>query len=63
VNAANYTSVLIWLPVAGAILIWLLPLSRYTTGALALLFSFAEVGIWIKQAAHFDFSRPGLQMS
>jgi len=63
VNAAHLTSILIWLPVAGAIVIWLLPLSRYATGSLALLISFAEVGVWIKQAAHFDFSQPGLQMS
>src|SRR4051812_11058128 len=62
-NASYLTSILIWLPVAGAILIWLLPLSRYATGSLALLISFAEVGFWIKQAAHFDFSQPGLQMS
>ena len=61
-NASYYTSILIWLPIAGALLIWLLPLSRYATGSLALLFSFAEVGVWIKQAAHFDFSQPGLQM-
>jgi NADH-quinone oxidoreductase subunit M len=63
VNASYLTSILIWLPIAGAVLIWLLPLSRYATGALALLISFAEVGLWIKQAAHFDFSQPGLQMS
>src|SRR5204862_73001 len=47
----------------GAILIWLLPLSSYATGSLALLFSFAEVGFWIRQATHFAFSQPGLQMS
>ncbi len=62
-NASYLTSILIWLPIAGAVLIWVLPLSRYATGALALLISFAEVGFWIKQAAHFDFSQPGLQMS
>src|SRR4051794_20279559 len=62
-NASYLTSILIWLPVAGAIVIWVLPLSRYATGSLALLISFAEVGFWIKQAAHFDFSQPGLQMS
>jgi NADH-quinone oxidoreductase subunit M len=56
------TSVLIWLPIGGAILIWLLPLSRYATGSLALLISFAEVGFWIRQAAHFDFAQSGLQM-
>ena len=57
------TSILIWLPIAAALLIWLLPLSSYATGSLALLFSFAEVGFWIRQATHFDFSQPGLQMS
>ena len=43
-NASSLTSILIWLPIAGALLIWLLPLSRYATGSLALLFSLAEVG-------------------
>ena len=61
-NATSLTSILIWLPVAGAILIWLLPLSRYATGSLAVLFSLAEVGFWIEQAARFDFSQSGLQM-
>ena len=60
-SASSLTSILIWLPVAGAILIWLLPLSRYATGALAMLLSLAEVGFWIEQAARFDFSRTGLQ--
>ena len=61
-SASSLTSILIWLPIAGAILIWLLPLSRYATGSLAMLFSLAEVGFWIEQAARFDFSRSGLQM-
>ncbi len=61
-SASYLTSVLIWLPVAGAILVWILPLSRYATGSLAMLFSLAEVGLWIEQTARFDFSRPGLQM-
>ena len=61
-NATSLTSILIWLPIAGALLIWLLPLSRYATGSLALLFSLAEVGFWIEQAARFDFTRSGLQM-
>ena len=49
------TTVLIWLPIAGALAIWLLPLSRYATGSLAVLVSLVEVGIWIEQAARFDF--------
>src|SRR3954462_6224258 len=62
-SATSLTSILIWLPIAGALLIWLLPLSRHTTGSLALLFVFAEVGFWTEQVARFDFSRSGLQMS
>ncbi len=57
------TSLLIWLPIAGAIAIWLLPLSKYATGSLAVLVSLIEVGFWIEQAARFDFHRSGLQMS
>jgi len=63
VTVSSLTSVLIWLPVAGAIAIWMLPLSRYATGSLAVLVSLAEVGIWIEQAARFDFTRSGLQFS
>jgi NADH-quinone oxidoreductase subunit M len=61
-SATSLTSILIWLPIAGALLIWLLPLSRYASGSLALLFSLAEVGFWIEQAARFNFSGSGLQM-
>lgn len=59
----SVTSVLIWLPLAGALAVWVLPLSRYATGSLAVLVSLAEVGLWIQQAARFDFARSGLQFS
>jgi NADH-quinone oxidoreductase subunit M len=62
-TVSSLTSVLIWLPVAGALAIWILPLSRYATGSLAVLVSLAEVGVWIEQAARFDFTRSGLQFS
>ena len=62
-NVSSFTSVLIWLPMAGALAIWVLPLSRYATGSLALLISLAEVGLWIEQAARFDFAHHGLQFS
>jgi NADH-quinone oxidoreductase subunit M len=62
-TTSSYTSVLIWLPVAGALAIWILPLTRYATGSLAVLISLAEVGIWIEQAARFDFGHRGLQFS
>jgi len=57
----NLTSVLIWLPIAGALAVWILPLSRYATGSLAVLVSLAEVGIWIEQAIRFNFGHGGLQ--
>jgi NADH-quinone oxidoreductase subunit M len=57
------TTILIWLPIAAAIVVWALPLSRYATGSLAVLVSLAEVGAWIEQAFRFDFSKHGLQFS
>src|SRR5581483_5887754 len=63
VTASDFTTVLVWLPIGAAIVIWLLPLSRYATGALALLVSLVEVGLWIEQLARFDFSRGGLQFA
>jgi NADH-quinone oxidoreductase subunit M len=60
-TVADFTSLLVWLPMGAAVVIWVLPLSRYATGALALFVSLLEVGIWIEQAARFDFSRSGLQ--
>ena len=62
-NVSSFTTVLICLPLAGALAIWVLPLSRYATGALAMLVSLVEVGIWIEQLARFDFGRSGLQFS
>jgi NADH-quinone oxidoreductase subunit M len=63
VTISSVTSVLIWLPIASALVIWMLPLSRYATGSLAVLVSLVEVGFWIEQAARFDFGRSGLQFS
>jgi NADH-quinone oxidoreductase subunit M len=62
-SASWTTSLLIWLPIAGAIVVWILPLSRYATGSLALLVALTEVAIWIEQASRFDFSKGGLQFS
>jgi NADH-quinone oxidoreductase subunit M len=55
------TAVLVALPIVAALVVWLLPLSRYATGSLAVLVSLAEVGIWIEQAARFDFAKGGIQ--
>src|ERR1700740_78093 len=58
-----FTPALVWLPIGAAIAVWILPLSRYAIGSLAVLVSLVEVGVWIEQAARFDFARPGLQFS
>jgi NADH-quinone oxidoreductase subunit M len=62
-TVSSFTSLLIWLPIGAAIAVWVLPLSRYATGALAVLVSLLEVGIWIEQVARFDFSHHGLQFA
>jgi len=60
---SSFTTLLICLPLGGALAIWILPLSRYATGSLAVLISLLEVGVWIEQAARFDFHKSGLQFS
>jgi NADH-quinone oxidoreductase subunit M len=60
---STVTSVLVWLPIGAALVVWVLPLSRYATGSLAVLVSLVEVGLWVEQAARFDFGHSGLQFS
>src|SRR4029079_15930852 len=48
------TTALFVVPLAGAILVWLLPLSRESTSGLALLVALAEVGLWLGSARNFD---------
>src|ERR671924_2223970 len=56
------TTVLIFLPVGGALLVWTLPLPRIWVGSLAFLVSLIEVGFWINAVEQFDFGRAGLQL-
>src|ERR1051325_10363565 len=49
------TTILIFLPIGAALLIWLLPLPREAAGGLAFLAAFAEVGLWIGGAVRFDY--------
>jgi NADH-quinone oxidoreductase subunit M len=58
----SLTTTLIFLPVGGALLLWLVPLPRFWTGSLALLISLVEVGFWITAVGEFDFERAGLQL-
>jgi NADH-quinone oxidoreductase subunit M len=57
------TTLLICVPLAAALIVWLLPLNRESAGSLALLAALAEVGIWIQMLVRYDFSRGGLQFS
>jgi NADH-quinone oxidoreductase subunit M len=57
------TTVLILLPLAAALVIWLLPLNDISAGALALLAALAEVGLWIQMLVRFDFGQAGLQFA
>jgi NADH-quinone oxidoreductase subunit M len=57
------TTVLILLPLAAALVIWVLPLNDISAGALALLAALAEVGLWIQMLARFDFGQGGLQFA
>lgn len=56
------TTALVVVPIAGALAVWLLPLSRFATGSLALLVALVEVGLWIETALQLDFGSPELQL-
>jgi NADH-quinone oxidoreductase subunit M len=49
------TTILIFLPVAAALLVWLVPWSNQAAGSLALLAALVEVGVWINAIVRFDF--------
>jgi NADH-quinone oxidoreductase subunit M len=49
------TTILIFLPMAGALLVWLVPWSGNQAGSIALLVALAEVAIWIESVIRFDF--------
>jgi NADH-quinone oxidoreductase subunit M len=55
------STLLIALPVAAALVVWVLPLNRVSAGSLALLAALVEVGVWIQLLARFNFDRGGLQ--
>jgi NADH-quinone oxidoreductase subunit M len=56
------TTALILLPIAGALVVAILPLTRETTAGLAFLVALMEVGLWIAAAAQFDFDDGGIQL-
>jgi NADH-quinone oxidoreductase subunit M len=56
------TTILIFLPVAGALACFVMPLERNAIASFALLVSLMEVAVWIDVLIRFDFSA-GLQFS
>jgi len=56
------TTALILLPVAGALVVAVLPLSRTGTAGLAFLVALLEVALWIAAASNFDFDDGSLQL-
>jgi NADH-quinone oxidoreductase subunit M len=57
------TTVLICLPLAAALIVWVLPLNPISAGSLSLLAALAEVGVWIQLLVRYDFAQGGLQFS
>jgi NADH-quinone oxidoreductase subunit M len=57
------STILIFLPVAGALAIWLLPLPRHMVGSLATLVALVEVGFWVLALDRFDFDSSALQLA
>ena len=57
------TSMLIVLPLVGALVVWAAPLPRGATASLAVLVALAEVVLWVTTLVGFDFGSPVLQDS
>ena len=54
------TNLLILLPLVGALVVWVAPLPREATAALAVLIALVEVALWIVTLVGFDFASPVL---
>ena len=54
---------LILLPIAGALVVAIVPAPRQTTAALAFLVALMEVALWIVSVGAFDFDDRGLQLA
>jgi NADH-quinone oxidoreductase subunit M len=57
-----WTTALILLPIAGALVVAILPLPREATAGLAFLVALMEVALWIAAAGRFDFDDGGIQL-
>jgi NADH-quinone oxidoreductase subunit M len=57
------STILIVLPMVGALVVWLVPMPREWVGSLATLVSLMEIGVWVASVQHFDFNDGSLQFS
>jgi NADH-quinone oxidoreductase subunit M len=57
-----WTTALILLPIAGALVVAILPLPREWTAGLAFLIALGEIALWIATVGRFDFDEGGLQL-
>jgi NADH-quinone oxidoreductase subunit M len=57
-----WTTALILLPLAGALVVAILPLPREWTAGLAFLVALGEIALWIAAVGRFDFDDGGLQL-
>lgn len=57
------STLLIVLPLAGALAIWAAPLPREAAATVAVLVALAELALWVVALARFDFGSPTLQES
>jgi NADH-quinone oxidoreductase subunit M len=57
------TTALILVPIAGALVVAILPLPRAMTGVLSFLIALGEVVLWIVAAGRYDFDEGGLQLA
>jgi NADH-quinone oxidoreductase subunit M len=55
------STALIVFPLGAALVVWVLPWTRFWAGSLALLGALVEVGLWIDTLRGFDFGNAGLQ--
>jgi len=56
------TTALVLVPVGGALLVWLLPWTRFWAGSLAVLVALVEVALWVEAALAVDLGDSGLQL-
>jgi NADH-quinone oxidoreductase subunit M len=56
------TTLLILVPLIGAVVVAIAPLPRTTTAGLSFLVALIEVGLWIVAAGRYDFAQGGLQL-